>query len=118
RRDRADDRLEGIRREGRPEAGELRHEAREHVVLGGELGERLEVELEPEELAGDRLDLRIERLDEDAARRRLDPYLPAGHDAVQTALVPQVRKIRPEGAEALGRDLEVVRLGKLKERHY
>ena len=59
----------------------------------------------------------VERLDVDAAGRRLDPHLAAADDAVQAALVPEVREVGPEGAEALGRDVEVVRLGKLERRH-
>jgi hypothetical protein len=36
---------------------------------------------------------------------------------VEAALVPEVRQVGPERAEALGRDLEVVGLGESEERH-
>ena len=54
--------------------------------------------------------LRVERLDVDAAGRRLDPDLPAADDAVQPAFVPEVREVDAERAEALGGEREVVRL--------
>ena len=79
--------------------------------------ERVEVERQTEEPGHLRLDRRVERLDEDAARRRLDPHLPPADHAVEPALVPEVRDVRAERAEPLGRDLEVVRLRDRKERH-
>jgi hypothetical protein len=59
----------------------------------------------------------VERLDVDAARRCLDPDLAAVDDAVQAALVPDVREVDAERAEALGRVLEVVRLGHGQKGH-
>jgi len=55
-------------------------------------------------------DLRVERRDVDAARRRLDPDFASADGAKQPALMPEVRPIDAEGAEALGREREVVRL--------
>ena len=47
----------------------------------------------------------------------VDPHLAPADDAVQPALVPEVREVGPERAVALGRELEVVRLGDAQERH-
>ena len=70
----------------------------------------VEVELEAEQLLDDGRGLGVERLDVDAAGRRLDPHLARADDAVQPALVPEVREVDAERAEALGREREVVRL--------
>ena len=108
--DRRDECLEGIRRKRWTESRERRHESCEHGLGRRERGEGVEVELQSEELADDRLRLRVERLDVDTAVRRLDANLSAVDDAVQSAFAPEVREVRPEGAIALGRELEVVRL--------
>ena len=86
-------------------------------MLAREALERGEVELETEQLADDACDLVVQRLDADAAGRRLDPYLPSADDAVQPALVPEVGEVGAEAAEALRREGEVVRLGDRQERH-
>ena len=65
----------------------------------------------------DRLGLRVERLDVHAAGRRLDPHLPPADDAVEPALVPDVREVDPEGAEARGRQLERERRVDAQEGH-
>ena len=70
----------------------------------------VEVELEPEQLRDDGPGLGVERLDVDAAGRRLDPHLARADHAVEAALVPEVREVDAERAEALGREREVVRL--------
>ena len=48
-------------------------------------------------------------------RRRRDPHLAPADDAVQRAVVPEVREVGAEHAEALGRELEVVRLRKAQQ---
>jgi hypothetical protein len=63
-------------------------------------------------LAGD---LVAVRLDPNAAGRRFDTHLAGGDDAVQTAVMPQVRAVGAVGAEALGRGVEVVRLRESEE---
>src|SRR5207248_6111793 len=70
-----------------------------------------------EQLADDRLDPRVERLDAHAAVRRFDPHLAPVDDAVQPALLPQVREVGPERAVALRGELEVVRLRQGEESH-
>ena len=64
----------------------------------------------------DRLGLGVERLDVDAAGRRLDPHLAPADDAMEPALVPEVRAVEPERAEALRREREVERLRDGEER--
>ena len=116
RRDRADDRLVWIGRERRSQAGESLHQRAEYLVLLRPSVERAEVEVGPHHRPRDRLDLGAERRNVDAARRGFDPKLAPGDDAVDAALVPEVREIGPERSEALGRDLEVVRLRERKRR--
>ena len=65
----------------------------------------------------DRLGLGVQGFDVDAARCRLDPHLATADDAVEPTLVPEVGEIGPEDAEAVGRQLEVERLGQGEERH-
>ena len=60
----------------------------------------------------------VERLDVDPARRRGDPHLASADHAVERAVVPEVRQVRPEHAEPLGRELEVVRLGQAQQRRF
>jgi hypothetical protein len=62
-------------------------------------------------------DLLVQRLDVDAPGRGLDPDLAAVDHPVQTVLVPEVREIGAEDAEALGRQLEVERLRHRQSRH-
>ena len=105
--DRADEHLERVGDQRRPESDERRHELAEHLVAGRPGVERLEVEREPDERAHDRLGLAVERLGVDAAGRRLDAQLASADDAVQAALVPHARAIDPERAKALGGEREV-----------
>ena len=103
--------------ERRAEARERRGDAREHRIAARERREPVEVELGPEQLPHDRLGLRVERLDADAARRGLDAHLAAVHDAVQAALVPEVRAVGAEYAVALRGQVEVVRLREPQQAH-
>ena len=91
-------------RSGRTTLGEDRVVLRERV-------ERLELEGKPEQRANDGLGRLVERLDVDAAGRGLDPDLAPADDAMDSALVPEVREVGPERAVARGREREVVRLG-------
>src|SRR5205814_6442557 len=109
--DRRDERLKRVRRERRPEPRELRDELPQDLVAGRERREGVQVELEAEQLLDDRADPLVERLDGDAARRSLDPHLATLDDTVEAAFVPEVRAVRPERAESLGREREVERLG-------
>ena len=85
----ADEHLERIGRERRPEAREPRDDRREHLVARRPRVERLEVEREPEQRPDDRLRLGVERLDVDAAGRRRDPHLAPADGAVQSPVLPQ-----------------------------
>ena len=87
--------LERVGRERRPEAREPRHELVEHRLARRPGAERLELELGAEQLQHDRPRLVVERLDVDPARRRLDPHLAPADDAVQAAVVPEVREVGP-----------------------
>ena len=109
--DRADEHLERIGDEQRPEPTQAVGETGDVGVPGRERRERGQVEAESEQLSHDRLDLGVERVDVHAAGGGFDPHLASADDAVQTALVPEVREVGPERAEALGREREVVRLG-------
>ncbi len=109
--------LERVGNHGRAEARERRHERDENVVVRRPRIERLEVEHEPEQRAHDRLGLRVERLDLDAARRRLDAQLASPGGAVQPALVPDIDPVDAERAKALRREREVERPGHGEERH-
>ena len=116
-RDRADERLERIRRERRPEAGQLARQPREHGIRLREVVEGVKVERRAEQSEHDgRIAVR-ERLDQHASRRRLDPQLPALDHAVQAALVPQVRAVDAEGAKPLRGHLEVVWLRQFQQGH-
>ena len=121
---RADERLEGIRRERRPEPGDPAGEAPYDLVGRARPGrEGAEVERRRRAASGPRsrsprraARLRAARGGRSAGpSARLDPHLPPGDHPVEPALVPQVREVRPEGAEALGRDVEVVRLRKAQQ---
>ena len=71
-------------------------------------GEGAEIPLRPEQV----LDLGPGvGLGPHASGRRLEPHLPAADDAIQGAVVPEVRPVRAERAKALGRELEAVRVG-------
>ena len=52
----------------------------------------------------------------DTAGSRLDPHLAAADHAVQAPLPPEVRAVDAEGANALRRDVEAVRLGDCEQR--
>src|SRR5207245_7638558 len=82
----------------------------------GELAERVQVELEPEELLDDRADAVVEGFDEHTAGRGLEADLASPDHSVHAALAPEVRAVGAEGAKALGRELEVVRVGEAEER--
>ena len=110
RRDGRHDALEGIDGKRRTEAAQGRDEARQNRLGGGKRVERLEDELEAEELAHDGSRLDVERLDLHPAVRSDDPDLAAGDHTVQTVVVPEVREIRAERPVALRRQLEVVRI--------
>jgi hypothetical protein len=97
--------------------GEAHDERGEQLVVGRPGRECNEVEVEAQQLADDRLDLRVERLDLDAAVRRSDPHLPAADGAVQRPVLPHRGPVEPEGAEARGRQLERERLGRREKRH-
>ena len=109
------ERLVRVGRERRPEPGEPRHQLAEDLVAFGPGVERVELEAGADHGARDRLGLVIQRLDVDAARRRLDPDLPPADDAMDAALVPEVRDIRAEGSEPFSRELEVVRIRQRKK---
>jgi hypothetical protein len=59
--------------------------------------------------------VRVERLDVHATGRSFDPDLAPVGDAMEAALVPEVREIRPESPEPLGRELEVVGVGERQQ---
>ena len=87
-------------------------------ILAGPGVEGLELELGAEQLAHHRTGLGIERLDPHAAAGGLDAHLARADHPVQGAVAPEVREVRSEGAEALGRELEVEGLGQPQQRHY
>ena len=115
--DRGDERLERVGRERGPEAGQRLRQAPQHRVAARPRVERLQVELGAEQLANDRPSLCVEWLDPHAAAGRLDPHLPPADHSVQRAVGPEVGEVGPEGAEALGRELEVEWLGKAEQAH-
>jgi len=82
-----------------------------------ELQERRQIELEPEELAYDRLDLVVQRLDVHAALGRRDPDFAPAHHTVQAGVVPNVRAVDAPEREAVERALEVVWLRYRNETH-
>ena len=112
RRDRGNEALERLDRDRWPETAQLLDELREHRLARGERRELLEVELCPEELAHDRLDLRVERIDVHSSRRVGDAHFAASHNPMQPVVVPEVREVRAEGPVAGRRELEVVGLWK------
>src|SRR5207245_11278071 len=115
--DRGDERLERIGRERRAKAVQPAHSLREDRIAVREGVERLEIELETEQLAHDGLDHVVERLDLHAAVRRRDPDLPPGDDAVKPSVVKDVRTIDAPEREAVERAREVVRLRYADETH-
>ena len=115
--DRGDERLERVRRQRGAEAGELDGELAQHGVAFRPLVERVELELRADELPDYRPRLRVERLDAHSARRRRDPHLALADHAVQSSVDPEVREVRPEGSEPLGRELEVERLRQAQQAH-
>src|SRR5437868_5230671 len=115
--DRRDEGLERVGSEWRTEPSERRNEPREHGLGGRERSEAVEIELEAEQLAHDGLGLGVERLDVDTAVGRRYPHLASVDDAVEAAVVPEVREIGPERAVPLGRERKVVRLRDAEERH-
>ena len=74
-RDRADERFERIRRERRPEAGQLARQPREHGIRLREVVEGGKVERRPEQGEHDGRVAVREWLDQHASRRGLDPQL-------------------------------------------
>ncbi len=74
----------------------------------------VEVEREPEEPLDHRPGQVVERLDVDPARGGRSDLAPAD-SAVESAVEPEVREVGPEHPEALGRELEVVRLRKAQQ---
>jgi hypothetical protein len=78
---------------------------------------RRQVELEPKELAYDRFDLLVQRLDAYAALGRRDPNFAAVDDTVEPTVAPDVRAIDAPEREAVERALEVVRLRYRNETH-
>src|SRR5215212_3412818 len=98
--DRRDEGFERIGRERRAEAREPPYSFGEHGLALRERKKWRQVELEPEQLAYDGLDHVVERLDLDAAGRVRDANLPAGDDAVQRAVLPDVGAIDPPEGEA------------------
>ena len=115
--DRGHERLEGIRCERWAEARHASHRVRKNRIALRELVERRQVELEAEQLAYDRLDLVVERLDVHAALGRRDPDLAAVDDTMQTTVVPDVRAIDAPEREAVERPVEVVRLRYRQQAH-
>src|SRR4051812_27881125 len=91
--DRRYERFERIRRERRAKAGETMERLGEDGLTLGKTVELFQVELQTHELADDRLDVCVERLGVDSSSRRRDANLAAMDNAVQSALVPDVRAI-------------------------
>ena len=92
--DRGDEALERVGRERRAEARELRDELVEHRLRRPP--RRVNASRSnssAEQLLDHRRGLGVERLDVDAAGRSLDPHLARADDAVQPALVPEVREV-------------------------
>jgi len=116
--DRGDEGLERVGGERRPEAGKSAGQPSQDGVLASPGVKGLELELGAEQLAHRRAGLGIERLDPHASGRGLDAHLASADDSVERAVVPEVREVRPEGTEALGRELEVEGLGQPQQRHY
>src|SRR5690242_8686371 len=110
RRDRGDERFEGIDRERRAKAREPLRGRGEHLLALRECVERLQIEVEADQLAHDRLDLVVERLGVHPAGRVGDTYLASGDDAVEAAVVPDVRAVDAPECEAVERGVEVVGL--------
>src|SRR5262249_37551529 len=114
--DRTDDRLVGVGREGRPQAGESLYQRAQDLGLFCPDVDSPEVEAGPDHRPRDRFGLGVERRDVDAAGCGLDPELTPLDDPVYATLVPEVGEVRPERSEAFGRDIEVVRLRKWEKR--
>ena len=114
-RDRGDERLERIGREGRAEAGEAARETGEDRVVGREGGEGGKVEARPEQGPHRRLDLAAPGIDVDAAGCSFDAHLAPADDPVQATLVPEIRAVDAEDAKALGGEREVVRRGQRQQ---
>jgi hypothetical protein len=93
------------------------HRIGEYGIALREGVKRRQVELEPEELAYDRLDLLVQGLDVYAALGGRDPDFATVDDTVQTTVVPDVRTIDAPEREAIERALEVVRLRYRNETH-
>src|SRR5581483_1889132 len=116
-RDRGDEGLEGVGSDRRAEAVQARDRLGQIVADLRELVEATEIELEAEQLAHLPDDVVVVRLHLDAAGRCFDPHVAAADDPVEAALVPEVREVGAETAEALRREGEVVRLGNREQRH-
>jgi hypothetical protein len=115
--DRGDEALERLDGDRRPQATEHSDQPSQHIVGRSKAVEGIEVELDAEQLADNRLGRRVERIDVHPALRRLDPHLSSLDDPVEAAFVPEVCEVGAEGAVASGRELERVRLGQAQRRH-
>ncbi len=115
RRDRGDEALERVGRERRPEPREPLDELREHRLGSRPDGEGVELERKTEEPLDDRPGEVVERLDVYPARGRPDHDLSPADSAMESAVDPEVRAVRPEHPEPLGRELEVVRVRKAQQ---
>ena len=93
--DRGDERLERVGLQRRPEARERRDESARASRPRRPGVEAVEIERQAEEAKRLPLDRGVVRLDVDSARRRLDPHLAAGEDAVQAVVAPEVARSTP-----------------------
>ena len=117
RRDRSHEGLERVRREGRAEAGQLPRQPREDGIRLRELVERARSNGAPRRVrTTGSSPFASGSTETPPGAGSIRSSLPV-HDAVQPAFVPQVGPVDAEGAEALGRDVEVVRLREWEERH-
>ncbi len=107
-RDRDHQRLERLRVQRRPKAGESVDDRPEHRLVRSPRPERVEVEPDAEQPSDPLRGLVAPGLDRDPALRSGHAYLAACDDPVQPALVQDRRPVRPEVAEADGRKCEVV----------
>ena len=115
--DRGDEALEGLYGDRRPQAPELSDEPSQDGIGLSEAVEGFEVELDPEQPANHRLDLRVEGIDVHPALRPFDPHLSSFDHSVQASFVPAIREVGAEGTVASSRELERVRLGQSQCRH-
>ena len=105
-----DERLERVRLQRRPVAGEGRDERPERLVASRPGVEAVEIERQAEEATRLGLDGGVVRCQVDAAGRGLDPHLAAGEDTVQAVIQPERRPVDAVDPIAGDREREVVRL--------